>query len=732
MRSTLEKNAAVIVKSLGGRANIKECFRCISHLRFLVKDPKRVSLKKLAKVTEVESANLQDLQVKIGIKGHLGEYYQAVMGIVNLGKDFSRIEKGELRMAGSSAKDAVLAKDIVNLVGGKDNVISLIHCVTRLRFKLKDESKADDDKIKHLKGVMGVAHAGGQYQVIIGSNVADIYDEAMPILGLSTESETAAADDNKNVFSKIVSFISSLFMPLLGVMTGAGMMKGLLVLLTTLGWVKSGSGTYMIWNAAGDAMFYFLPILLGFTAAKALHVNQFLGATIGAALVYPDMIAAYTAGKSLTFMGVHVVLMKYAQTMLPVIFAVWGVSLLEKFTKKVIPKTVQNLFVPLLDLMVVVPLSYLIIGPVFQTISQWIANASMWIYGLAPIVAGLVLGAIWQGVVILGLHWAFIPILMNNLTTNGFDPINGIFYGTLFGQVGACLAMGLKAKDTEFKEIALPAALSGFFGITEPIIYGVTLPHKKAFACASAGSAVGGAIAAAFHAGMYTMPGGGIFGIPCFINPKTGVDASFIAFVVAQIVSFALAFVLTMIFGDVVVPTEENHDAVKAQEFKDEAVVSPLQGTVVALEKVNDPVFSQGTIGKGVAIQPTSKEIRAPFDGKVVSVFPTKHAIGLQSNNGVELLIHLGIDTVQLQGEGFDVKVSEGQNVKAGDLLESYDYEAIAKKGYDVVVPVIVTNSNNFDDIVVNKADGAEVKFGDQLLTALVDQVAADTTVAPA
>lgn len=217
MRSTLEKIAAVIVNSLGGQTNIKECFRCISHLRFLVKDPKRVSLKKLARVTEVGSANLQDLQVKIGIKGNLGEYYQAVMGIVNLGKDFSRIEKGELRMAGSSAKDAALAKDIVNLVGGKDNVISLIHCVTRLRFKLKDESKADDDKIKHLKGVMGVGHAGGQYQVIIGSNVADIYDEAMPILGLSTESETAAADDNKDVFSKIVSFISSLFMPLLGV-----------------------------------------------------------------------------------------------------------------------------------------------------------------------------------------------------------------------------------------------------------------------------------------------------------------------------------------------------------------------------------------------------------------------------------------------------------------------------------------------------------------------------------
>ncbi|MBA1392536.1 PTS beta-glucoside transporter subunit IIABC [Lactobacillus sp. XV13L] len=623
-------------------------------------------------------------------------------------------------MSHSNDKDKQLAKQIVKLVGGKDNVNSLIHCVTRLRFKLKNENKADDEAIKNLSGVMGVAHAGGQYQVIIGNNVSDIYEQVMPLLGLANQ-EANIQDNQKegNIFSKLVALISTLFMPLLGVMAGAGILKGLLVLLSVLNWVKPNTGTYMILNSAGDSLFYFLPIFLGFTSAKAFHVDKYVGAVTGGALIYPTMVVAATAHKAITFLGIPVSLMNYSQTMLPIVIAIWAMSWLEKGTKKIIPNSLKTLFIPLLDLIIIVPLTYIIVGPIMQTVSQWLSNTSLWIYGMLPIAAGFIIGGIWQGAVILGLHWAFISVLMNNLMTSHFDPINGIMYCTLFGQVGACLAMGLKAKDKTFKEIAIPAALSGFFGITEPIIYGVTLPHKKAFAFASIGSAFGGAVAAACHAGMYTMPGGGIFGIPAFINPK-GVNVQFYGFIASLIIALTVSFILTMLFGDTVVPTSlKTKIQAKSIEYKDQCIISPIEGIVEQLENVKDKVFSSGTIGKGVAIKPINNEVHAPFDGEVVSVFPTKHAIGLKSINGVELLIHLGIDKVNLNGK--NSKVKNGQKIKTGDLLETFNIKEIEKAGYDMTVPIIVTNSNNFDDIIIEKVAGDNVKFNDQLLMATVD-----------
>lgn len=719
MNSNYQEVARKILVAVGGAENIDEVFNCIARLRFYLRDSNKINYQELGIIPEVSESKFEDGQLQILLGQDVEKYYQV---LINLMKQ-TDANRGVKKMSKADEKNKKLAEQIVKLVGGKDNVISLVHCVTRLRFKLKDEKKADDNAIKQLKGVMGVAHAGGQYQVIIGNNVADVYDQVMPLLGLSSEEEVTTDDEKDgNIFSRLVALISSLFMPLLGVMTGAGMLKGLLVLLNVLGWVKQGTGTYMIWNAAADSLFYFLPVLLGFSAAKTFHVNKYLGAVTGGALVYPTMVAAATAHKAITFFGLPVNLMNYSQTMLPIVFAIWGMSWFEKGTKKVVPKVVQNLFVPLLDLMVIIPLTYLIVGPVMQTLSQWLSSASLWLYGLVPVVAGFIIGGIWQAAVIVGLHWAFIPVLMNNLMTNHFDPINGIMYCTLFGQVGAALAMGLKAKDKNFKEIAIPAAVSGFFGVTEPIIYGVTLPHKKSFVFASIGSAFGGAIAAVFHAGMYTMPGGGIFGIPAFINPK-GIDASFIAFVISLIVAFALAFILTFIWGDKVVPaTPKKKFDVKKVEFKDQGIASPIQGTAVELKNVDDPVFSTGTIGKGLAVQPNNNEVRAPFDGEVISVFPTKHAIGLKSENGVELLIHLGINTVNLKGKYFDAKVAAGQKVNQGDLLETFDVDQIKAAGYDTVVPIIVTNTNNFDDIIVEKKDGDSVKFGDQILMATVDQ----------
>lgn len=624
-------------------------------------------------------------------------------------------------MTSSVEKDKALAQDILKLVGGKENVNSLIHCITRLRFTLKDEGKANDDAIKNLKGVMSVVHSGGQYQVVIGNKVTDIYNQVMPLLDFSSTVSVTDVDAKKdgNLASRAVAILSSLFLPMLGVMTGAGLLKGLLVLLTVTGILNQNSGTYMIWNAAGDALFYFLPIILGFSSARTFKVNEYIGAILGASLTYPTLVTAFTAGKSITFLGIHVTLMNYTQTMLPIVLAVYAMSWLEKLFKRIVPKAVQNIFVPFLDLFVTVPLTFLIVGPIMQKVSQWLATGSMWVYGLAPIVAGLFLGFVWQGAVIFGLHYAFIPILMNNLTTNNFDPINGILYCTLFGQVGAALAMGLKSKDPDFKEVALPASLSGLFGITEPIIYGVTLPHKRSFLMASIGSAVGGAVAAAFHAGMYTMPGGGIFGIAAFINPK-GIDASFIAFVASLVISVVVSFILTLIFCKAVVPEEKSNTSVRTTEFKDEEIEAPVDGEVIALSDVKDEVFSTEVIGKGLAINPSNGEIYAPFDGRVVTVFPTKHALGLKSDNGVELLIHIGLDTVKLEGKYFDVKVKEGEVIKKGQLLESFNLQAIKEEGFDTVIPVVVTNPNNFDDILAS-AKGV-INHGQQLILATVDQ----------
>lgn len=618
----------------------------------------------------------------------------------------------------SKTQYKTLAKEIIQLVGGKENVNSLVHCVTRLRFKLKDESKANDDAIKNLDGVITVVHSGGQYQVVIGDAVGDVYDEIMPRLGLKSADTSDSEEDKGNLFSKLVSLISSLFMPTLGVMSGAGILKGILVLLTITKVINQTSGTYLILNAAGDALFYFLPVFIGFSAANTFKMNGYMGGVVGAALVYPTMIAAYTAKKSIDFLGIHVALMNYSQTLLPVLVAVYAMYWLQKGLKKVLPKSLANIFVPALSLMIIVPFTYLLVGPITQAASVGLSDVIIAIYTKVPVIAGFILAGIWQGAIIFGLHWAFIPIFINNMLTKGSDPINAMLYCTLFGQVGAALAMAVKAKDVKFKTIAFPAVISGFLGITEPIIYGVTLPHKKAFGMASIGSAFGGAISAFVGARMYAMSGGGIFGIPCFINPKAGINLAFIGFCLSLVVAFTVAFVLTLIFGDKVVPAE-NKD-VRTAEFKDTTIASPFTGKVLALKNLNDGVFSTGAVGKGVAVILEDSEVRAPFDGTIISVFPTKHAITMKTSSGVELLMHIGLDTVNLQGKGFEQLVHDGDKVKKGDVLEKVDLNLIKDAGYSLASPVIVTNPANFDTVNI-EAEG-EVNAGDNLLLATVDQ----------
>lgn len=612
-------------------------------------------------------------------------------------------------------KDKDLAKKILQLVGGKDNVANLVHCVTRLRFYLKDESKAQTDALKNLDGVMTVVKSSGQYQVVIGDKVTDIYNELLPLLDMSSSEDTQV--EKGSIWDKAVQLLSGLFMPILGPLAAAGVLKGLLALFTAVGWLSNKSGTYMILFAASDAVFYFLPIILGFSAGKVFKTNSFMGGTIGAALVYPTLVQAYTNGTHLSFLGVPVVLMNYTQTLIPIVAAVYFLSILDKFLNKIVPKQLKMIFVPLISLAVVVPLSFLIIGPVTSTLSTWLADAVLALYHLFPAGAGFILAGIWQLAVLLGLHWAFIPVFLNNIATKGYDPIDAMLFCTVFAQTGAALAMTLKAKDTKFKELSTAATISGFMGITEPIVYGVTIPHKKSFLMASIASAFGGAIAGLSGAKMFGgFAPGGIFGIPMFIGDK-GIDIGFIGFIISLVVAFVGALVLTLIFVPGVKSTTgdetKNSNNLKVKE---NVINSPISGEVKLLEQINDEVFSTGMMGKGVAIVPSEGKVIAPFNGEISSIFPTKHAIGLRSEDGIDMLIHVGMDTVNLKGKYFETDLKQGQRVNKGEVLEKFDISKIKEAGYDVTVPVIITNSNDFKEVEVIQHDD-NIKAGDNILT---------------
>ncbi|EAE7487624.1 PTS beta-glucoside transporter subunit IIBCA [Listeria monocytogenes] len=594
-----------------------------------------------------------------------------------------------------------LAKEVVKLVGGKENILSVIHCVTQLRFKLRDENLAETEKIKALKGVMTVVKSGGQYQVVIGDQVSYVYDEVIRVLGIKPDDapQDNPEQEHKSIFNKFVELISGIFMPVLGLLAASGILKGFLTAAVTMGLINTSAGVYEVLYAASDALFYFMPIILGFSAGKVFKTNQYLSAAVGAALVYPTLVDMYSNGAHLTFLHIPVILMNYTMSVIPVILAIYFMSKLEKVLVKFIPKSLQLIFVPLLLLLIVVPVSLIIIGPVSTYASQLLAKGALGLYSLSPMIAGFFLAGVWQVAVMFGLHWAFIPIFINNISVLGYDPINAMLYCTVFAQTGAVMAVMLKTRNQELRSLSITATISGFLGITEPAIYGVNLPYKKPFIMACVGSAFGGAIAGMSAAKMFGgFASGGIFGIPMFINPD-GIGWDFWGFLISLVIAFSVALILTYFFGfkdkveEVVIQTGE-------KATLDETIYSPLQGELIALNDVKDEVFSAGIMGAGVAILPASGEIRAPFDGTVLSVFQTKHAIGLISKQGVELLIHVGLDTVNLNGQFFDIEVSESEEIKKGDLLGTFELDTIKKAGYDITTPIIVTNSATLADVI--------------------------------
>ncbi|MFM9277471.1 beta-glucoside-specific PTS transporter subunit IIABC [Paenibacillus jiagnxiensis] len=618
-----------------------------------------------------------------------------------------------------------LAKDILASVGGKDNVASVVHCATRLRFKLKDGKAADKKKTANLPGVITVVESGGQYQVVIGNTVGDVYKEIVKAGSFSEDSASeTSSNEQGNWFNKAVDIISGIFTPFLGALAASGILKGLLLMLTTLGWLSKESGTYMIWYAAADSIFYFLPMAIAVTSARKFGANIFVALAVAGALVYPNIIQLYNDKADVSFFNIPVVLMSYTSSVIPVIISVWLLSILERYLNKVIHSSVRNFLTPLFCLMIIVPLTLIVVGPVGIYASLGLAKGYTVLYNLSPIIAGIIAGAGWQMLIIFGLHWAFIPIMYNNIAVYGQDTLKPLFAPSNFAQAGAALGVFLKTKNPKIKAIAGPAAVTGLFGITEPIIYGISLRYKKPFVWAAIGGAIGGAIAGG--AGSVAIAPGipGLASLPIFFGP------GFAGFIVAIIIAYIFSAVGTYFFGfhdsmekEMVATIEERQeqpadDKAAAAVARTEQVASPLSGNVKLLSEVADEAFSSEAMGKGIAIIPDDGKLIAPFAGTVANAFRTGHAIGLISDQGTELLVHIGLDTVKLKGQHFKMHIAEGDRIEKGQLLVEFDIQKIKELGYDTITPVIVTNTPVYSDI---KTTGStQVKALDPLIDVIL------------
>ncbi|EQM52869.1 PTS diacetylchitobiose transporter subunit IIC [Lactiplantibacillus plantarum EGD-AQ4] len=657
-----------------------------------------------------------------------------------------------------------LSKKIIAGVGGKDNVKSVVHCTTRLRFKLKDESVAHTDELKDTDGVITVVQSGGQYQVVIGNEVADVYDTLIKVGGFAdggSVPDDYGEDEKMSIFDRFIDLISGIFSPILGVLCAAGMIKGFDAMFLAFGWLSENSGTYKILYAIGDGFFYFLPIVLGMTAAKKFHLDTYIGVAIGMALCYPDIVALNSSKTVLTtlfsgtffesqihatFLGIPVVMMTYTSSVIPIILAVWFASKIQKLAKKVVPTVVKTFLVPFITLLIAVPVTFLIIGPIATWISDGLSTACVAIYDISPVLAGVVMGAFWQVFVIFGVHWGFVAVAMANLASSGYDPIVVLSLAASFAQTGVVLGILLQTKNEKTKGIAFPAFISGIFGVTEPAIYGLTLPRKRPFILSCIASAIGGGIIGFAGTRLWMMGGMGIFSIPAAINAKTGINGAVYGLIIAMAIAMVLGFALQMLFGYKSVDGNDKQVKVDATATTAEPVMaggasvettptgaatkvepdvtynaatnlsSPETGEIVPLSEVKDEVFSSGAMGKGVAIEPTDGTLYAPADGEIALVFPTGHAVGLNTSDGAEILMHIGMDTVELEGKGFETLVQKGETVKAGQPLVKFDIDAIKAAGYPVTTPIVVTNSKNYHDVKLAFPNAKDVNATEPLL----------------
>lgn len=611
-----------------------------------------------------------------------------------------------------------LAQDILSRVGGKENIVSLVHCATRLRFKLKENKKADAEGLKRNPGVIMVVESGGQFQVVIGNHVHDVWQAVRSEAGLTDDSELVAeTGEQTSVLGQIIDVVSGIFTPFIGVLAASGILKGMLALAVVCGWLAPQQATYQIWFAASDALFFFFPLFLGYTAGKKFGGNPFITMVIGGALTHPLMIQAFEASQvsgagATHFLGIPVTFINYSSSVIPIILASWASCWLERRSNAVLPPAMKNFFTPAICLAVVVPLTFLAIGPVATWLSQLLAHGYQIIYAVAPWLAGAAMGALWQVCVIFGLHWGLVPLMINNLAVLGQDSMLPMLLPAVMGQVGAALGIFLRSRDARQKVLAGSAISAGIFGVTEPAIYGLNLPLRRPFIFGCVAGAIGGAIVGFSNSHVYSFGFANIFTLAQMIPPQ-GIDATLWGGAIGIVAALVISCVLTFVAG--MPKSSAGEAAVVTAPAGENDILAPMSGSVLALDQVPDGTFASGLLGQGVAIIPAIGKVIAPFSGEVASLFQTKHAIGLLSDSGIELLIHVGIDTVKLNGEPFTAHVKEGDRVQAGDLLLEFDRQAILDAGYDLATPIIISNSDGYRSVDI--VSGSVVDAGQPLLS---------------
>ncbi|HZH63108.1 MAG TPA: beta-glucoside-specific PTS transporter subunit IIABC [Metabacillus sp.] len=610
-----------------------------------------------------------------------------------------------------------VANDITNAIGGEENIEFATHCMSRLRFGLKDESKADDGSVENIQGVKGVMKQGGQYQIIIGGDVSNVFNELpRSVRSNPGEGEKEKSGQKKNVkgyFNSIFDYISGSITAAIPVFIGCGMVKLLLVILALIG--LDGTPTYNVLNIIGDTGFYFLPVILAYTAAKKLNTDVVLSIVVSAVLIHPTLIEAMAGETSLSFLGLPIFSTSYASAVIPPLFGAWVLSLVLPVVDKITPGWSKAVLKPFLALIITIPIVLIVFAPLGAMIGLGLTKVTEITQQFSPGLTMMVLSALMPFLIITGMHHAFDPIWLSNFATLGFD---GLFLpmmlATNFAIGAACLAVGIKTKNKNLKSIAYSSGISGSIaGITEPGLFGVLIRLKRPLYATMIGSGAGGLLVGLFQVKSYAAASPGVISMIQFLTPDTSSNLmnAIIVAVVSTVVSFIATFILG--FEDLSGGTSKDRDS------KNDAntIYSPMSGQIVDLENVNDATFSRKLLGNGIAINPSEGKVFAPTNGEIKVMFQTGHAIGLETESGDELLIHVGIDTVKLDGKGFNPKVSSGDKVKKGDLLLEFDINFIKSQGFDVTTPIIMTNLEETKKMISTKNNQNVIKPNEILLT---------------
>lgn len=607
-----------------------------------------------------------------------------------------------------------LAKEILSQVGGKENIQQLTHCATRLRFVLNDNSKANTDTLKKTKGVVGVAEAGGQYQVIIGSDVQSVYRPLMELAGLKEDAGANAEEPHQSPLAKLLSIISGIFTPILPIITAAGMIKAVLSILVVFKIVTTKDQNYQVLNFIGDAGFYFLPVFLGGTAAKQFKANTYLGMLMGATLLHPTftaMVANFKeTGAGIELFGIPFSPVGYSSTVIPVILGVWFMSYVERFADRISPKAIKFFSVPLITALITSIVMFSALGPIGSIIGQYLGDFFRWLEEFGPWVVPTVVGIFSPFLVMTGTHYGLVSIGINNRITLGYDTV--VQPGMLASNVaqgGAALAIAFKTKDTDKKALATSAGITAVCGITEPALYGVTLQNRAAMIGTMVAGGIVGFFLGIMNARNFTGGSPGLLTIMAYVGENTFYYL-YVA-IAGLVMSVALSFIITyFLYKD-----EEGVELTSEEVVPTEALAAPVAGKVVPLAKVEDEIFSSEMLGKGIAILPEENIVKSPVKGEIVTIFDTQHAIGLKTDDDVEVLIHIGIDTVNLKGQHFKALAKVGDRVEVGTPIMEVDFAAVKEAGYDIITPVIVTNSAAFKNIL--GTDQEHATSGDLVVT---------------